>query len=172
MKALKWCIHLCLLFAVCSCTTCVDKFEPSSYIGTRISMPREVKILSKAPYRIFILLDLVTCPSCELKSLHFWDYDLAHFYELNKDKLCLDIIVVVNTERNDEIDSALSRINTIFPIKTYYDVKEEFSSRFTPPVENQYHCFLVDKSDRILLIGYPYMSKTLSEKYTLAIFGE
>ena len=160
------------MIAVMSCTAKVNMFEPASYLGSKVSMPKEVKGLSKAPNRIIVLLDLITCPSCELKSLKFWDDDLILFNELNKEKPCLDIIVVVNKEKDDEIASALSRLDAMYPIKVYYDSKDKFISRFTPPVETQYHCFLVDKSDRIRLIGYPYMNNALKDKYISLIFKE
>lgn len=97
MKRITKCILLFTLFAALSCTTKVNKFEPSSYLGSIVSIPREVSNLSKAPNRIIVLLDLVTCPSCELKSLIFWDDDLIRFNEINNEKNCLDIIVVVNS---------------------------------------------------------------------------
>lgn len=172
MKILNTCILAFTLLSTISCTTKVNKFEPASYLGSKVSVPREVDVLSDAPNRIIILLDLVTCPSCELKSLYFWDNDLVHFNELNKDKSCLDIIVIVNKEKDNEIASALSRLNALYPIKVFYDTKDKFTRRFTPPVETQYHCILVDKSDRIRLIGYPYMNNALKDKYISFIFGE
>lgn len=172
MKTLNYfLLSLSLMFAL-SCSTDVNKFDPASYLGSRVPIPREIERLSDAPNRIIVLLDLVTCPSCELKSLGFWDDDLILFNGLSREMSCLDIIVVVNTERNDEIASALSRLDAMYPIKVFYDPNDRLISRFTPPVETQYHCFLVDKWDRIRLIGYPYMNNALRDKYISFIFGE
>ena len=119
MRSLESCLILCALAAVLSCTAKVNKFEPASYLDTKVSMPREVKELSDAPSRIIVMLDLASCASCELKSLKFWDDDLAQFCEMDPDNTFLDIIVVVNKERDDEIDSALSRLEAIYPIKVF-----------------------------------------------------
>lgn len=170
MKLLKFCLPLFILQAVLSCSTEPNEFDPASYLGTKVVFPEEIDNISDAPSRIFVYLDLLTCPSCELKSLHFWEEDLKQFNQLNGDSHCLDIIVIVNAEHNKEANAALADLQAYFPIKIFYDSQEEFVAGFTPPAESQYRCFLLDKSNRIKLLGYPYMNKELKEKYISRIF--
>lgn len=171
MNVLNNCILVFSLFASLTCTTKVNKFEPASYLGSKIPIPREVDKISDAPNKMIVLLDMITCPSCTLKSLNFWDEDLKYFNELNQESHNLDIIFIVNTKQDSDIDASLSRLNSIYPIKVFYDSENRFLKRFTPPVETQYHCFLIDESNFIRLIGYPYMNQTLKENYISIVFG-
>jgi len=172
MKVTCQSILFILSFVGCvSCSNGVRPSDPSSYLGTGIILPAEIDSLSDASRRIIIYLDLSDCVSCELKSLKMMDEDLTLFNELNEINDCLDIIFVVNREKNEMIDAALSRLQAFFPIKIVYDTGQTFTGKFIPPTGKQYHCFLVDDSGIIRLIGFPYMNGALKGKYVSQIFG-
>jgi len=172
MKISLWFIPLLSYFlATISCNN-VRPSDPSSYLGSRMILPTEIKQMSDAPYRIIAYLDLDDCVSCELKSLSLMEDDLKLFRELNDINQCLDIIFVINREKDEMIDSALSRLSELFPLKVRYDDRQTFIERFTLPVEKQYHCFLVDDTDTIRLIGFPYMNPSLKGKYVSRIFAQ
>jgi len=146
--------------------------EPSSYLGSKIVLPPEIIKLSDAPYRMLIYLELGECESCELKTLKLLEQDFSLFTQLNVNNgYRLDILFVINHEKNEMIDSVLTELQSFFPIKIIYDDQQWFTRNFTPPIEKQYHCFLIDDSNIIRLIGYPYMNHNLRIKYISLIFN-
>jgi hypothetical protein len=121
---------------------------PSGYTTLPYSRLRDVDSLLKTDLKVVSYIDDLPCTSCGLKMLRSW---IETINEINKD---LTYIIVIHTKENnffsDYVDSLCSK--TI--ILNYDSYKFGEINKLNVMARNK--TFLIDKNNRIVLIGEPF----------------
>ena len=127
----------------------------------------DITVPLNIPARLVIYLDSFSCTSCVISRLN----ELENFFNISKSSNGAFLPVFVFTpsekEKNDNlinIKNSLKQNNIDFPV--YIDFENSFLSnnRFIPE-EQQYHMFLLDNENKIVLIGNPVSSDSLWDLY-------
>lgn len=96
-------------------------------------------------------MDSISCMSCGLKTMHEWDV----YVELS-DSLegVFDILFIVSPKHNELGLVKIKVLSENFKYPVFIDDKNIFS-KINPciPSEEQFHVFLLDKDNRIILVG-------------------
>jgi len=175
-KIVSFASILFLIFVVCSC-----QFSRKGNInniiqewhGKEIVIPTDVvfKILGRdtlcaslwdASYKIFTNADSVGCSSCQL-GLPLWK---AFIDSCRLQKIDIEFIFAVHSSNFKRFDGEVRIYDFDHPI--IYDYKDSFDKlNHFPPAP--YRTFLLDKDNKVLLIGSPINNPKMWELYQKVI---
>ena len=109
------------------------------------------------PYKIFVYVDSVGCSSCQL-GLQAW----KGIVQNHSRKIDLGFIFVVHSSNFNRLDTDVLILDFDYPIiydyNNYFDKLNNF-----PPAP--FRTFLLDKDNKVLLIGSPIGNIEMWEKY-------
>lgn len=119
--------------------------------------------------KLVIYLDSVSCSPCVISRLN----ELERFFDISEVSggAFIPVFIFTLSEKYDlaAITKSLSYNKVKYPI-IYVDSGREFlSNNKFIPIEQKYHCFLVDKDDKIVLVGNPISSDSIWNKYITTI---
>lgn len=156
----------CMMLSVSSCGHRPDSSSPESFLGAKLYVPEEVVENSVTGNHIVTFMNLRNCRSCTLKELQFWDDFLYAFAnrQAEADNIA-DIVFIVNVPETEDLKGLFSQKKEICRINVFYDEEDRFVSNNVLPDDDQYHCFLIDNSKQIKLIGKPIFNSSLFDKY-------
>ena len=110
-------------------------------------------------YKLVVYMDSISCMSCGLKTMHEWDV----YVELS-DSLegVFDILFIVSPKHNELGLVKIKVLSENFKYPVFIDDKNIFS-KINPciPSEEQFHVILLDKDNRIILVGNPLKSNKI-----------
>lgn len=114
-------------------------------------------------FKLVVFLDTVACSSCELKAMYMWNE------MLDKTKMYAPELSVyfIFLPLNKDLDSFYFTMRTMSPsLPIYVDTAGVFI-RENPhiPRESVYHTFLLDKDNRVVLVGNPSRSEKIAEMF-------
>jgi len=166
---------LCLLFLLsCGNSNKKKASDVQSFIGKTIRIPDDLICRSAGrdttlslnkdnPYRLLVYFSTTSCSSCNMKSLLDWKQFM---------RLCdsvfpperLKFVYVFNIhQRATDMDYDLKSYK--FDVPVYYDKKGNFEKVNNLPTNNLFHTMLLDKDNRVLIVGSPFHSKKMVELY-------
>lgn len=116
-------------------------------------------------YKILVYTGPRGCSSCQL-NLYAWQYLIDSLQGAHSN---LDIVFVANVPDFKELE-ALGRINK-FRHPIFYDRKGAFTEINKFPVEKTVQVLLLDKSNKVLLIGNPVKYEKVLKAYRNIISG-
>lgn len=105
------------------------------------------------------------CNACKISHI----YDLQKLFDMNDSEL-FDILIIVAPEvqQYEDVITQVKYQRHNFPI--YIDKKNEFISINSKlPNDSRYHTFLLDKNNRIILIGNPMYSTEMWNLFKTAL---
>ncbi len=104
------------------------------------------------------------CTDCKLRSL----MPLYMFILENRHKENFGVVVIIHSDDIETAEFVLSDLR--FRHTVFYDVDGSFV-RLNPqlPVDERYHTFLLDKRNRVVLIGNPTHNEKLKDLYLAEI---
>lgn len=166
----------CVILSVvllCSCNNARNaKVMLDRLIGTEISLPQhmdraeagiisacDVEILNLTPIKFITYYGENECNSCIINNIALWNGIIGSFN--NRD--VAPIFIFASTDNTDEL-LIEAKLNLEIPI--YIDKYNEF-----PTLNKQisgdykYNTFLLDKSDRVVLVGNPLQNASLYNLY-------
>lgn len=114
-------------------------------------------------YKFIIYHDSLQCSSCELKRLTIWNSIISktEAFGINMDYYFIFSPLKGSEDKfkSNYLDSRL-----LYPI--YIDTEYKFS-KVNPFIlkKNRYHCFVLDKGNRIVFIGNPTKIMDMENKY-------
>ena len=123
--------------------------------------------LSATPYKVLVYTDSVGCTSCKLQ-MYKWTALIEeavaemegqlsfHFYFHPKDK--------------KELMFLLKRDNFKYPV--LFDEEDKLNKRNKFPSDMSFQCFLLDKDNKVALIGNPVLNPAIWELYKQVVTGE
>lgn len=174
MKKILYNIILCVfLYSITSCnfiTKLKIYYNIKYWQNKSLIIPNnlDVKVQGKnsystlsqfSNYRILNYIDTSTCISCELK-LREWQLLKNEIDSLN---IKVDIVFVVWSQNYDNLEK-LQKINKCI-IPCIYDYQNEIALINNFSAQSDFHTFLLDSFNRVLLIGNPITNKQIRKLY-------
>jgi len=177
-------IFLCVLFSVFSCKDNKRKEDAtkivSEWIGKEIRFPENVpcfvsgqdtlQVLCddhfRKEFKILLYVDSAGCSSCRLKL-----FDWKQLME-EADSLFLGKVGFLLFFQPKEVkDVRYIFIQDKFGYPVFMDTKGTINSLNHFPQAQQYQCFLLDKYNKVLMIGNPVLNRRIWELYKEQIAG-
>jgi len=124
------------------------------------------KKMQRHRYNILVYVDSVGCTSCNLGLTEWKAY-------IEKSKLKaynVGFLFVVQSNNYTEFEQQLKCKQFSYPI--IYDPHGTFNKLNKFPKENKYHTFLLDKKNKVVLIGSPVKSENMYKLYDEVIRGK
>ena len=121
---------------------------------------------------IVVYYDKKGCTPCKLKELAKWESMLKEIESEIGQKLRFDLIVQSGPRfRSLEVDMEVYK----FPYPVYFDTQNDFEHQNPNlPEDDIFHTFLLDRDNRVVLVGSPVGNPKMWELYksTIARLGE
>lgn len=155
------------VLSVCGCGT-----DPQSFAGQRIIFPEQgcrwkffgrdtAGFVRGDRPAILIYYDSRGCTPCRLKELHNWKPVIGR---IRRDSLDVDIIPVFNV-REDDNDLLIALRSADFDLPILCDADGGLEKRNRIPRAPVYQTFLLDRRDRVVLVGTPVYNPVLLKAY-------
>jgi hypothetical protein len=139
------------------------KFPDSKFVEIIKTDTTETENIGDKDYKVLIYTDSTGCTKCKLK-IHLWniyieEYGskadfLFYFYPKNRDTL-------LSMLKSEQLNGRI-----------YIDSADEINRLNQFNRENMFQCFLLDKNNKVLLIGNPANNHKIWELYHNTITGE
>jgi hypothetical protein len=123
--------------------------------------------LSAPSYKILMYVDSVGCISCKLQ-LPYWNTVLAEVDSLYPGKV--DFLFFFQPKDERELIRLLKRDDFRHPVFLDRENRLDRMNHFPSPME--YRCFLLDRENRVALIGNPALNPKVWDLYRRQISGE
>lgn len=142
--------------------------EISTMIGRRITFPedylwipphqaqRAEKYL-KEDIKVITFIDNLSCTDCGIKALHYW---VAEMKKIDKD---VAYIVIIQTENRDELEMMADLVKQDIPFMLY--LTDSFKTNNNLNVLARNKTFLLNKENKIVLVGEPFGNEKLAQLY-------
>ena len=145
-----------IVIALFSYSSVKKKEEQKLWIGKKLNIPE----ISSNEKKIVVRL-IGDCPSC-IESIKMWKKLDKIFKEKNKNFKLIFYVEVVNEKRFQELQKQLN-----FADYVIFDQRMSFFNKnlLSFPYHLEYHTFLLNKENKILLFGNPVVKRDLLKKY-------
>ena len=179
-------ICFCLFILACSCSESSRKKGDtaqviSEWTGKEIRFPANIPcyVLGKdtlpelcrdsfqKEFKILLYVDSTGCTDCRLK-LSSWKRLMAEADSLFPGKL--SYLFYLQFKKRKEIDHLIQRDKFDYPV--FIDAGNTLEQLNHFPKQPEYQCFLLDKDNKVLLLGNPVLNLKIWELYKQAITGE
>ena len=141
----------CLSFAT-SCQSGRVKSKLENFIGCKIMMPESFRIDTSAHINLIAYYAPENCISCKIKGLYRWDELLLAADSLSD--FNITFIFQTDTLQNHDIESLDYPV--ILDSNAYF-----ISANPSIPTDSRYHTFLLDRNNRVVLVGNPLSSDAM-----------
>jgi hypothetical protein len=152
--------------------------HPAKLIGRTLTLPTDAwqeqtigRDTTRADYTILVYFDGQGCTDCRLKQLANWQ-DLINETERMKREVPVSVdflFLFQAAPANPEISDKIKEVG--LTARVVYDERGEFARRNVLPEDISYHAFLLDRDNKIVLIGAPILSHKLWARYKAKITG-
>lgn len=159
---------LSMLSVLCACRGGIaTESNPARLLGQVLDLPdtdtRHIlgqdTTVKSADTKLVIYFETDGCTSCSLKQLNGWKYMLPQIEGGEVD--CIFIINAGN--RKARILASIEEYDFRYPV--VWDDNGYFERHNTLPDNSLYHTFLLNRDNRVMLIGNPLYSPRLWERY-------
>lgn len=143
---------------------------PNNYQYNLLSTDTTINIgeaLLKSEYKILLYVDSAGCMTCKLH-LSKWNNLIKESEYLPLDKLSFLLFFHQNNKK--ELSLLIKRENFNYPV--FIDVKNEINQLNNFPTQSDLQCFLLDKDNKVLLIGNPVKNSKIKELYMRVILSK
>lgn len=165
-----WILLLALVFCSCNNNNRLDK-EVQALSGREITFPKGYSSLSYNSLPIDSLLakdikmvsyiDDLPCTSCGVKMLHTW---IEQVKQIDPE---VTYVIVVQTPQKDILFNSIDSMRLPCPLMYYDDSVFGEVNKLDVLARNK--TFLLDKKNRIVVVGEPFGNVRLSQLYKKAI---
>lgn len=181
MKAIFSLLSIIVLFiCLSSCKTDPQRTKAekivSEWVGKEIIFPSDVRCTFigrdtvcpevSAPYKVLVYTDSVGCTSCKLQ-IYRWKALISEVDSLMSNQV--DFLFYFHPRNEKELQSLLELDR--FNQSVFIDTKNQLYRRNLFPDNPNYQSFLLDKDNKVILIGNPVSSPKLWDIYKQAIIG-
>lgn len=159
-----------------SCTEHHRKKQIEQLFSTEIILPDTSSLFNKAldsinldiPAKMLVYFDAETCASCALSRIWEWD-EVSHITQASNGKY--QTLFIFTPKQKD-----LSTVKRVFQgihmenKLVYIDDRQDFiTNNPTIPEDAMFHTFLLDRKNKIVLVGNPVHNEKLWELYKKTI---
>lgn len=121
-------------------------------------------------FKILFYVDSLGCTSCRLKQLYVWKRIISESDSVfEKSPVFLFFFNPKRAEEND-LKSALK--NSRFKYNVFIDSEDKIGKSNKFPLTQEFQCFLLDRNNKVLLIGNPASNPKIWELYKQTISGK
>lgn len=120
-----------------------------------------------APCKVLVYIDSTGCTSCRL-GIDRWKMWMAEYEQEVTEKV--EFLFYFQPKSERELRILLKRDRFEHPV--YIDVAGELNRINQFPKNEQYHCFLLDRDNRVLLVGNPTRNRAVGKLYKKVIDGD
>jgi len=172
--------YLCVfpLFILCSCTNNRLVKDVERFKGQEIIIPADLDAVwngrdtiltgfTEAPIKLVVWYDSLGCTSCEANKMHVWDNIANYADSLSQ---WFNIVYLFSPKREDlyHVRAVLKREK--FDYQVFIDKDATFVKQNSKlPKNRQLHSFLLDKNNKVVLVGNPLHNPTLWMLYKTTI---
>lgn len=159
-------VILVLVITIGSCRdqrTSVIEAIVREWVGKEIIFPSKMLVSNKyinAPYKILVYIDSIGCTSCKLQ-LYKWNTLIKNAHVLMPDSL--DFIFCFQS-KNEKVLLNILKYNN-FNNSVHIDKDSKLDSMNHFPRDLKYQCFLLNKENKVVLVGNPALSPQLWDLY-------
>jgi hypothetical protein len=186
MKMKNSCLRLVVLAALLpvftGCTGNRTVKNPAKLLGRTMTLPLDVwqestggrgskTLAPQAEFRILAYFDKQGCTECRLNELANWQDLINETERLRQETpVSVDFLFVFQAAPdNPAISAKIKEVGFTAPI--FFDPAGEFARRNVLPENTLYHAFLLDRDNRIVLVGAPIFSPKLWARYKAKLTG-
>lgn len=187
-KVSKLTFHFMIYLLVLSCASCNNSTRKADvkkivteWAGKVIQFPEDVNcyVMGKdtisslcsckftADYKILLYVDSTGCSSCRL-NLYEWVNLIEEADSLFQNKLSF----LFYFQPKSVEDYSLLFIRERFNYPIFVDTVNSINQLNDFPQSVEYHCFLLDKDNKVLLIGNPILNNKIWDLYKSLISGK
>jgi hypothetical protein len=180
-------IGILLIVAVFSCKEDKKRIEAETiiteWVGKEIRFPDEGQYqcnfsgkdttatlctgLFEKEYKILLYIDSLGCTNCKLH-LFEWKWLIEERDSLEMDKL--SFLFFFHPKDKKELRFMFKRDRFDYPVFIDEDNNIDRLNHF--PTQSQYQCFLLDKDNRVLMVGNPVSNQKIWELYKQTVSGQ
>ena len=165
-------VFACVLFICSSCTSEKKQIKDNLELmtGTPINLSldkmearRNPLVKSDSEFKMVVYVDSSECSPCALSHLRFWNPLIK---EARQKKISIDYVFILapNPETMDDVNMELDITDLGSSIYIDSDYVFKKSNSFIPK-ESKYHSFLLNKRNKVILIGSPIDSEKIKNMY-------
>jgi len=172
---------LFLLLGLVSCKKESNRAEAekmvAEWVGKTISFPADIECsyMGKdtvcpdinTPYKVLVYIDSTGCTSCKLQ-MYKWNTLIKQAEDSMPGKISFRFYFQPKDEK--ELQFLLKKDSFTHPVYMDKDNKINEANKF--PANMNYQCFLLDKEDKVVMIGNPMLNPKIWELYKQTIVGE
>jgi len=157
---------VCLFFLLLSCNKTKNlQVAMEEFMGSEIEFLEEWPLREEVGNRLVIWFDSTECGSCRMSRLYEWNDDpVMHYAQGLKDKF--EVLLIFSPKKQDvrSLKFNLEGYDVSFPV--IIDEAGDFP-RLNPhiPADTRLHSFLLDKDNKVVLVGNPLGNEQLWELY-------
>jgi len=170
-----------VLFAVsflCSCANNGLVREIDDFMGQQIIVSSEWHTIWKGeetflyrftevPIKLVVWFDSLSCASCQIVRMYEWDDIVAHASSFEK-LFNVIFLFTPNQEELSEVSMMLKRVSFGYPV--FIDQDATFVKQNPNlPQNRKLHIFLLDKNNKVVMVGNPLHNPKLWELYKKTI---
>ena len=115
------------------------------------------------PLKIVVYSDSTNCNACDIK-FPLWK---IRFRELTRENNNIGLIFIINTEEIEDMELNADAVKA--PGLRLYDTKGVFKRKNDLFHERTFHVFLLDKENKVIIVGNPIENSNLYNLYKKAI---
>jgi thiol-disulfide isomerase/thioredoxin len=151
-----------------SCTKTL-KSEIESFTGQQITLPAEMDPdsvdVSDTQNKLIIWFDSTECGSCRMSRMYEWDDDPAVQYAQGLPGK-FEVIMIFSPKKEDVRSLTLNLKNYDVSFPVIIDETGDFPS-LNPqiPADKRLHAFLLDKDNKVVMVGNPLGNEPLWKLY-------
>ena len=168
MSVSRYFLILLVILVGYGCQGVVDR---KNYEVIRNVRGKEIKISNVELFfsynsKILIYVDTVDCTTCRVRNLIFWQDLMEDYQELDS---ALNLIYVINPR--PEVEVEVEAILYELGLKNVWLDRDNDFIKMNPfvPRDKKFHVFLLNKENKIELIGSPIGNKKLDKLYRKVI---
>ena len=120
-------------------------------------------------YKILLYVDSTGCSSCRLKQLFEWKNIMAEADSLFSGEV--DFLFFFQPKKQDEKELQFLFRQYGFRHPVFIDTKNEIDKLNKFPSQTDYQCFLLDRDNRVLMIGNPSVNTGIWQLFKRYISG-
>jgi len=132
---------------------------PSNIVYKSISKDTVSKSIFNHSYKILVYVDSTGCTGCRL-GLDEWKEIIDRCQTKNYD---VGFLFVVQSSDYGKFEHKLEMANFTYPI--IYDITDNFNNANRFPSEDKFRTFLLDKDNRVVIIGSPIRDELIWKLY-------
>ncbi len=123
--------------------------------------------LFQKPYKVLLYVDSMGCTSCKLR-MPEWRKIIKEADSIAPDQI--GFLFFFNPKSTKELDFLMKRDRFDYPI--FVDESNEIDRKNHFPRGMSFQCFLLDKNNKVLVIGNPSINPHIWDLYKVQITGE